>query len=120
MFLGALQNLILSIFDRNDQLLRSMRRLFDIKSAEGYVFQTRSSAIAFCMLRSKSTDTRQLKYLLCDTATFGAWSDKVVEEVKAVFKAEDSVNNGIDKGLLDTLNIDLKDALTALLPNHQG
>ncbi|KAG0309774.1 hypothetical protein BGZ98_008231 [Dissophora globulifera] len=114
MFFGVVQNLTLSILDGNELLLRSMRRLFIIEPAEGYTFQTRSSAIAYCMLRSKSTDIRQLKYLLPDTMTFGAWGDKVIEKVKTLRDSKESVNNGIIAALMENLDRDLNDAVTEL------
>ncbi|KAF9381901.1 hypothetical protein CPB97_007507 [Podila verticillata] len=111
MFIGAAQNLTLSAFDGKKQLVRSMRRLFETKTAEGYTFQTRSSAIAYCMLRSKCTDTKQMQSLLCDTATFGAWYERVAEDVKLVCNGTESANYQIDQRLRGYLDIDLKDAL---------
>jgi hypothetical protein len=105
-FFGVVQNILLATFDGDDLLMGVAEEFFTTKSIKEYVFQTRSSVIAFCMLKSGSKDTKQLRHLLPDTETFDKWFKNVAESVDG--KAPES---GIIDGLLNTLNIDLQDAI---------
>ncbi len=82
-----------------------MQEYFTIKSAKKYVFQTRSTAVAFCMLRSECKNAKPLRHLLPDTNTFDLWFDNVVKTVNGI-----PINTPVDNGLLVDLNSDLHDA----------
>ncbi|KAF9432238.1 hypothetical protein BGZ76_011080 [Entomortierella beljakovae] len=130
MLLGAIQNILLSISNGRQLLLRSIRTLINIESQEGYIFQTRASMIAYCMLRSKSTDVKQLKHLLPNTATFEVWFGKVTNCVRSIGDggepAFDTVNEGlmkdldpVNEGLMKDLDADLRDAHNVLNPGEK-
>lgn len=105
-FFGVVQNILLATFDGDDLLMGVAKEFFATKSVKEYVFQTRSSVIAFCMIKSGSKDTKPLRHLLPDTETFDTWFKNVAGSVDG--KAPDG---GIIEGLLHTLNIDLQDAI---------
>ncbi|KAG9320968.1 hypothetical protein KVV02_001828 [Mortierella alpina] len=57
-FFGVVQNILLATFDGDDLLMGVAKEFFATKSVKEYVFQTRSSVVAFCMLKSGSKDTK--------------------------------------------------------------
>lgn len=103
--LGVIQNMLLSTFDGDELLLSMTENLFAIRSTREYIFQARSSAIAFCMLRSRSNDVGPLRHLLPDTRTFEIWFGNVINAVDGI------PSDTTAEGLLRTLNMDLQDAL---------
>jgi hypothetical protein len=109
-FFGVIQNIILATFDGDKLLFDTMKDLLEIKSVNEYVFQTRTSGLAFCMMKSKSTDIKPLKHLLPDTKTFEAWFECVVTSVK---NSTDAIvrNDLVGNGLLDVFKGDLNDAI---------
>jgi hypothetical protein len=109
-FFGVVQNITLSTFDGDELLFDTMKGFLKIKSTEEYIFQTRTSVLAFCMLRSKSNDVKPLTHLLPDTRTYEAWFEHVVEDVRDFSRDKAGVNHLVKHDLLDVLKMDLQDA----------
>jgi hypothetical protein len=110
-FFGVVQNILLSTFDGDKLLLDMIERRFKVGSTKEYIFQTRSSVIAFCMLRSKPKTVGPLRDLLPSTPIFDSWFENVMKTVDGIVPTDDSA-----VGLLKTLNIDLKDAFNVYKP----
>jgi hypothetical protein len=111
MFFGIVQNILLSTFDGDKLLFNTMKDFLEIKSVEEYLFQTRTSGLAFCMMKSGSTDIRPLTHLLPDTKTFETWFEYVVTNVRNspnMIVRNDLVKND----LLEVFKKDFEDALT--------
>jgi len=106
-FFGIVQNILLSTFDRDEMLLKVTENAFTIESTQEYIFQTRSSAIAFCILRSKVGRAQPIRHLLPNTEIYDEWFENVMD---VVHNPESIIPRG--DGLLDDLNRDLQDALT--------
>jgi hypothetical protein len=107
-FFGIVQNIILSTFDRDEMLLKVTENAFTIESTQEYIFQTRSSAIAFCILKSKVEGIQPIRHLLPNTEIYDEWFENVINIVR---NPTSIIPRG--DGLLDDLNRDLQDALTA-------
>ena len=107
-FFGIVQNILLSTFDRDQILLKVMDNAFTIDSTQEYIFQTRSSAIAFCILESNVKDVQPIRHLLPNTEIFDEWFYNVMNVTK---NPKSIIPRG--DGLLDDLNRDLQDAVTA-------
>lgn len=106
-FLGVLQNILLSTFGRDDVLLKMAKNAFTVESIREYTFQTRSSVIAFCILESKADSVKPMRSLLPNMPVFNAWFENVI---KIIRDPECIITQ--TPGLLGDLNSDLQDALT--------
>jgi hypothetical protein len=104
-FFGVVQNIILSTFDGSGMMLEAIRKYFTIKPATEYIFQTRSTLVAFCMIKSGCKDARTMKHLLPSTDTFNTWYENVLKVVDGI-----PINTPVDDKLLANLNLDLQDA----------
>ncbi|KFH61795.1 hypothetical protein MVEG_12378 [Podila verticillata NRRL 6337] len=107
MLLGLLQNILLATFDGDRLLARLATDASKAIYTEEFVFQTRSSMIAFCTLVAKAPNDNILRCSLPKTPVFTTWFQTVMECVKRGI-----IPSEIEKDvtLLDSLNIDLRDA----------
>jgi hypothetical protein len=109
MLCGLLQNILLAIND-GDKLLYSIAvKASSVEYVDEYIFQPRSSMIAFCALVAGLPNDSFLKNSLPNTGIYTAWFQSVMECVAggdspAYIEKEDVV-------LLDNLNADLRDAV---------
>ncbi len=108
-FFGVVQNIFLSTFDGDELLLTTTKQLFKIEHAKEYIFQTRSSAISFCMLECRSADVRPLQHLLPRTETYESWFEHVAKNVRS--RHGIVVDGGVNHGLLGDLDKGFDDAL---------
>src|ERR1700761_180434 len=104
-FFGVVQNILLSTFDGDGMMLEAIQKFFTIQPTKEYVFQTRSTAVAFCLMRSGSEDVKPLRHLLPDTETFDIWFENVLKVANGT-----PIDTPVDNKLLVNLNMDLQDA----------
>lgn len=106
MLLGLFQNILLATFD-GDRLLTSVgNNAAEVKYTDEFVFETRSSMIAFCALVAKSPNDNILRRSLPQTSTFLEWFENVMKCVNRGITPSETEK---DK-LLEDLNADLRDA----------
>ncbi|KAF9417722.1 hypothetical protein BGZ76_004491, partial [Entomortierella beljakovae] len=108
MLFGTVQNFTLSMVDVDKLLVHSIENLFNIKPAERYIFSTKPTLIAYCTLRSGSSDWGKLNQLLPDTEIFEAWWDLLIKTQRDEFYDDKDGENS--KGLMGDLKCDLRDA----------
>jgi hypothetical protein len=107
MLLGLLQNILLATFDGDRLLARIANKASSAAYTEEFVFQTRSSMIAFCALVAKARSDNILRCSLPKTPVYITWFQTVMKCIeRGVMPSEIEK----DVTLLDSLNIDLRDA----------
>jgi hypothetical protein len=108
MLLGLLQNILLATFDGDRLLTRIATDASKALYIDEFVFETRSTMIAFCALVAKAPNDGILRYSLpVDNPVFVNWFQTVM---KCVERGVIPSMIEKDETLLDSLNVDLRDA----------
>lgn len=108
MLLGLLQNILLATFDGDRLLTRVATDVSKVIYTEEFMFETRSAMIAFCALVAKSPNDGILRQSLpVSNPVFVNWFQTVMKCVeRGIIPSEIEK----DATLLDSLNVDLRDA----------
>lgn len=108
MLLGLLQNILLATFDGDRLLTRVATDVSKAIYTDEFMFETRSAMIAFCALVAKSPNDGILRNSLpVDNPVFVNWFQTVMKCVRCGIIPSEVEK---DETLLDSLNVDLRDA----------